>query len=155
MPDPIYTNHHVNRWLDGDHRNWGTSLGDEGWNLPEPPPFPPCKADDIIIFFNPSWDKSNADKDSHLDSDQTAYRMIRIPRFDPKQPDDDGDGLPNRYETQNGLDPNNPDSDHDGWWDGKNIKDILLLSKVECIDEDGTVEIGSDETHVDVENVRF
>lgn len=154
MPDPIYTNHHVNRWLDGDHRNWGTSLGDEGWNLPEPPPFPPCKADDIIIFLTRP-DKSNADKDSHLDSDCDGIPDDQDTTFDPKQPDDDGDGLPNRYETQNGLDPNNPDSDHDGWWDGKNIKDILLLSKVECIDEDGTVEIGSDETYVDVENVRF
>lgn len=154
--DPIYVNENINKWLDGDHRSWGTVLGDEGWNLPESPPFPPCTVDDIIILLKSSTSgKTMADDGKKPDSDCDGIPDDLDPTFDANQPDDDQDGLPNVYEEQNGLDPNSNDSDQDGWLDNKNIKDQLLLIKIECLDEDGTVEIGSDEVYVVSEDVRF
>ncbi|MEP7323541.1 MAG: PLAT/LH2 domain-containing protein [Saprospiraceae bacterium] len=154
---PIYTNDNINQWLDGDHRGWGTILGDPGWQLPESPPFPPCTVpDDVIILLkSTASEKPNGSKKEKIDSDCDGIPDDSDPTFDPNQPDNDGDGLPNTYEEQNGLDPNSIDTDKDGWLDNKNIKDLLLLTKIECLDEDGTVEIGSDEVYLDAEDVRF
>ncbi|MEJ7644736.1 MAG: PLAT/LH2 domain-containing protein [Chryseolinea sp.] len=166
---PIYVNGSINKWMDGDHREWYTDLGDEGWNLPEPPPFPPCTVEDpIIIFFKPDGtnaDSSKADtsvsknapsaKKGKPDADCDGIPDDSDPTFDPDQPDDDGDGLPNSYEDQNGLDPHSNDSDSDGWLDNRNVKDLLILTKVQCIDEDGRLEIGSDEIYLVSEDVRF
>jgi len=154
--DPIYVNPSISKWMDGDDREWYTDLGEEGWNLPEPPPFPPCTVDDIIILFQPSGARTNASaKNSKPDSDCDGIPDDIDPTFDPNPPDDDGDGLPNAYEEQTGTDPNSNDTDSDGWLDNKNVKDILLLTKLQCIDEDGRVEIGSDEIYLVSEDVRF
>ncbi len=154
---PIYENGDINKWLDGDHRSWGTTLGDEGWNLPETPPFPPCTVpDDIIILLKPATtETSKATNHEKPDADCDGIPDDEDPTFDPNQPDADQDGLPDVYEQQNGLDPNSNDTDHDGWLDNKNIRDLLLLTKVECLDEDDWIEIGSDEVYVVAEDVRF
>jgi hypothetical protein len=153
---PIYVNESISKWMDGDDREWYTDLGDEGWNLPEPPPFPPCTVDDIIILFKPGSTKNNSSaKKGKPDADCDGIPDDIDPTFDPNQPDSDGDGLPDVYEGQNGLDPNNNDTDGDGWLDNKNIKDILILTKLQCIDEDGRLEIGSDEIYLVSEDVRF
>jgi PLAT/LH2 domain-containing protein/thrombospondin type 3 repeat protein len=152
--EPIFADGAINKWLDGDHREWHSELGDPGWNLPEPPPFPPCKADPVILFKKQAA-KAADNGDPGLDSDCDGIPDDVDTTFDPDQPDQDGDGLPDRFETQNGTDPTKADTDGDGWLDGGNVRDILLLTKVECIDEDGTVEIGSDEIYFAAENVRF
>jgi len=152
--DPIFQDDAISQWLDGDHREWHSELGEEGWNLPEPAPFPPCDVD-IIFLKKQSSTAPNDEGKTGLDSDCDGIPDEFDDTFDPNQPDQDGDGLPDRYEEQHDLDPANPDSDGDGWLDGRNVRDVLLLTKVECVDEDGTVEIGSDETYVTAENVRF
>lgn len=149
--DPIFQNDAINKWLDGDNRSWSTNLGDPGWNLPESPPFPPCQSDDIIILLA----KESASNNSKPDSDCDGIPDDIDPTFDPNQPDNDGDGLPNLFEEQNGLDPNNPDSDGDGWLDGNNLKDLLILTKLQCLDEAGSIEIGSDEIYLNIEDIRF
>jgi len=153
---PVFENSSINKWLDGDHREWYSTIGDEGWNLPDPPPFPPCHADSVIIFFKKAANTSKAlVSDGKLDSDCDGIPDDVDTSFDPNQPDQDGDGLPDNYEVQNGLDPNNPDTDGDGWLDNRNKRDMLILTKVECLDEDGSIEIGSDETYLVSEDVRF
>ncbi len=154
--EPIYVNESINKWLDGDDRSWGTNLGEQGWNLPESPPFPPCTADDVIVGIASKTMSIIKDSDPKLDSDCDGIPDDIDTTFDTNFPDADKDGLPDKYEEQNGLNPNSNDSDLDGWLDNKNVRDILILTKVECIDEDGQfLEIGSDEIYLNVEDVRF
>lgn len=150
---PIYTNDSINKWMDGDieERSWYTNLGEAGWNLPEPPPFPPCTVPDIILLTvvpqeSPAG-KPDADCDGIPDDSD--------PTFDPNQPDQDGDGLPDVYEGQNGSNPNSNDTDNDQWLDSKNVRDILILTKIECLDETSFTNIGTDETYLVSEDVRF
>ena len=141
--DPIFSNDSVDRWLDGDDLEWVTTLDDPGWNVPEPPAFPPCTGT-IIIFFKAAGDPS-------LDSDCDGISDDQDPTFDPPV-DTDGDGLPDLYETQTGTNPNDNDSDDDGWADGRNRRTVLVLTRIEC--EDENEDIGSDELYLTVEDVR-
>ena len=132
---PIYQNAHVDRWLDGDDladRQWITTLGEEGWNLPEEPPFPPCGGP-ILTLTKPGL--APLDGESTLDSDCDGIPDSEDGSFD-TPPDSDGDGLPDLYETQTGSLPTNPDSDGDGWNDGTNRRSFLLLTRIQCRDED-------------------
>ena len=147
--DPIYQNANVGKWLDGDDLEWTTSLGDPGWNVPEPPPFPPCSGT-IIIFAAPGQPHAAGDADTDSDCDGTPDNQDTT--FD-TPPDSDGDGLPDLYETQTGSNPNDPDSDHDGWADGRNRRSMLVLTRIECDDEDE--DIGSDELYLTSEDVRY
>lgn len=154
--DPIYANDSINRWLDGDiqERSWHTNLGDAGWNLPQPPPFPPCTVPDIILFA-PAISPPPPSSSGKQDTDCDGIPDESDPTQDWDQPDSDGDGLPDVFEGQNGSDPNDNDSDDDSWLDNKNIKDVLMLTKVECLDETGMTNLGSDEIYVISEDVRF
>jgi hypothetical protein len=148
--EPLYQNASVDRWLDGDDLEWTTTLGEEGWNVPEPPPFPPCSGT-IIIFAapgRPAPAAGGADTDS--DCDGTPDNQDGT--FDTPT-DSDGDGLPDLYETQTGSNPNDPDSDHDGWADGRNRRSMLVLTRIECDDENE--DIGSDELYLTSEDVRY
>lgn len=149
---PIYQNANVDRWLDGDNlsdRQWITTLGEDGWSLPEEPPFPPCGVP-IITLTNP--DLASLDGESTLDSDCDGIPDSSDNSFD-TPPDSDGDGLPDLYETQTGSSPTNPDSDGDGWHDGKNRRTFLLLTRIQGRDEDE--DIGHDELYLVAEDVRF
>ncbi len=137
---PIYKNNNINKWLDGDDLEWNTTLkSDPNWNLPEPKPFPPCLS-------------GNIDSGLKTDSDCDGIPDENDPTFDTPK-DSDGDSLPDKYEQQKGLNPNNPDEDGDGWWDGGNRRYILVLNKIECIDEEE--DIGRDELYLVAEDVRF
>ena len=120
-------------------------LDEPGWNVPEPPPFPPCSGT-IIIFLAP------ADGDPALDSDCDGIPDSSDTTFD-NPPDSDGDGLPDLYETQTGSNPNDSDSDDDGWADGRNRRSVLVLTRIECNDENE--DIGSDELYLNSEDVRY
>lgn len=149
--DPIYSNSSINVSLDGDVLEWTTALGDPGWNVPEPPPFPPCSTGIILLKPNAAH-KANAADPTTTDSDCDGIPDASDPTFD--QPvDSDGDGLPDLYETQTGTNPNDPDTDHDGWADGRNRRSYLVLTKIRCIDEQE--DIGSDELYLTAEDVRY
>ncbi len=141
-PLAVYENADIDESLDGDHLVWSTTLGEVGWNLPEPQPWPPCSSFDV----DTGEPIPDADCDGIGDESD--------PTFDEDQPDQDGDGLPDVYEFQNGSDPLNPDSDGDGWWDGaKNLRHYLILTRIECIDEGE--DVGRDELFLTSEDVRF
>ena len=72
--DPIFSNDSVDRWLDGDDLEWVTTLDDPGWNVPEPPAFPPCTGT-IIIFLKAAGYLS-------LDSDCDGISDDQDPTFD-------------------------------------------------------------------------
>lgn len=151
LTDPLYSNSSTNDWLDGDHLEWTTTLGDPGWNVPEPPPFPPCSTGIILLKPNAAH-KANAADPTTTDSDCDGIPDASDPTFD--QPaDSDGDGLPDLYETQTGSNPQDSDSDHDGWADGRNRRSYLVLTHVHCIDEQE--DIGSDELYLAAEDVRY
>ena len=136
---PIYENPNVNVWLDGDSLVWSASLQDAGWNFPPPPPeFPPCTIGDV-------------DTGLLFDSDCDGIPDESDPVFNPT--DTDGDGLPDGYEVQTGTDPHNPDTDGDGWWDGRNRRSFLVLTRIRCLDEQE--DIGRDELYLTAEDVRF
>jgi hypothetical protein len=137
--DPLFQKGNVDKWLDGDDLQWRTTLDEDGWNVPEPPPFPPCLSGDV-------------DGGLQKDSDCDGIPDGSDPTVD-NPPDADGDGMPDLYETQTGSNPNNPDSDGDGWWDGRNRRSILLLTRIRCLDENE--DIGVDEIYVVSEEVRF
>lgn len=138
--EPIFQNSSINVWLDGDDLQWSTTLGEMGWNIPEPEPFPPCVTVDIDLGV------------IH-DSDCDGISDESDPRFDTPT-DSDSDGLPDLYETISGLDPANPDQDSDGWFDGKkNRRSYLVLTKIKCGDEEE--DIGADEIFLVAEDVRF
>ncbi len=143
--EPLFRNDAVNVWLDGDHLEWVSQLGEPGWNVPEPPPFPPCTGT-IIILFAPSGGNPA------LDSDCDGIPDDQDPTFD-TPPDADGDGLPDLFETQTGSDPNDSDGDNDGWADGRNRRSVLVLTRIQCDDEDE--DVGSDELYLNVEDVRY
>jgi len=136
---PLYQNPSIQKWLDGGDLEWHTTLGEPGWTVPEPPPFPPCVSGDIDLGT-----VTDSDCDGIPDGSDTS--------FTPGQ-DQDGDGLPDLYETLTGLNPTDPDSDADGWWDGRNRRSILILVKVDCRDEEE--DVGSDEIFITSEDVRF
>lgn len=144
--EPLYQNSAINKWLDGDDLEWVTLLDEPGWNVPEPPPFPPCTGT-VIILFAPAAAGNPA-----LDSDCDGIPDDSDPTFD-EPSDSDGDGLPDLYETQTGSNPNDSDSDDDGWADGRNRRSVLVLTRIECADEDE--DIGSDELYLNVEDVRY
>jgi PLAT/LH2 domain len=135
--DPIYINTAVDVELDEGTRSWTPGVDDAGWNFPpEPPTWPPCTV--VIVEFGGSL--PDADCDGIPDASD--------PTFD--QPaDQDGDGLPDLYETQTGTSPTDPDFDDDGWHDGNNRRHALLLRSVE---NDGTF---PDVVNVVVEDIRF
>ncbi len=139
---PVYQNTNIDKWLDGDDLSWSVEPNDTGWNLPEPSP-PACETRGDI----------DTGEGGLIDSDCDGIADEIDPRFDPPI-DTDGDGLPDRYEDQNGTNPRDPDSDDDGWWDGSvNRRTVLMLTKIEAIDEEE--DIGSDEIYVVSEDVRF
>jgi len=140
---PFYENNSIDKWLDGDDLQWFVGISDDAWNLPEPRRFPPC-----VTFGD--VDDPNAIVEVDSDCDGTPDESD--PTFD-EPVDSDGDRLPDLYETQTGTDPNNSDSDGDGWKDGGNRRSFLILSQVECKDEDE--DIGRDEIYVVSEDVRF
>ncbi len=142
--DPLFTNDAVNTWLDGDDLEWVSQLGEPGWNVPEPPPFPPCTGT-VVIFLARGGDPA-------LDSDCDGIPDDQDSTVD-TPPDSDGDGLPDLFETQTGSDPNDSDSDDDGWADGRNRRSLLVLTRIECDDEDE--DIGSDELYLTSEDVRY
>ena len=142
--EPLYQNDSVNVWLDGDDLEWVTTLDEPGWNVPEPPPFPPCSG--TIILLAP------AEGDPTLDSDCDGTPDSSDTTFD-NPPDSDGDGLPDLFETQTGSNPNDSDSDDDGWADGRNRRSLLVLTRIECDDENE--DIGSDELYLNAEDVRY
>lgn len=136
---PLYQNSSVNRSLDGGDLVWTATLEDPGWNFPPPPPpFPPCTLGDVDtgLLFDADCDGISDDSDD---------------TFNPT--DSDGDGLPDRYETNTGMDPMQPDSDGDGWWDGNNRRSFLMLTRIKCFDEEE--DVGSDEIYVVAEEVRY
>ena len=147
--DPIYSNSSINVSLDGDDLEWTTTLGDAGWNVPEPPAFPPCST--TIILLKRTAAAPAADP-STTDSDCDGIPDASDPTFDPPV-DSDGDGLPDLYETQTGTNPNDPDTDHDGWADGRNRRSYLVLTRIECIEQQELV--GSDELYLTAEDVRY
>ncbi len=137
---PIYSNQAINQWLDGDDLEWSTTFGDPGWNITEEPPFPACVSGDVDLGL-----VVDSDCDSIPDGEDRTFDT---------PPDSDGDGLPDPYETSQGLDPNDPDNDNDGWVDGKrNRRSVLILERIECLDEEE--DIGRDELYVAVEDVRY
>lgn len=137
--DPIYENPDVNTSLDGDNLVWNAEPDDPGWNIPEQvAEFPPCILGDI-------------DLGTQLDSDCDGIPDSDDPTFDP--PDEDGDGVPDPAEESMGTDPNSPDSDGDGWWDGRNRRSYLILTEIECLDEQE--DIGRDEFYITAEEMRF
>jgi hypothetical protein len=140
-PTPIYQNPSVNVSLDGDNLEWLITLGDPGWALPETRPWPPCATVDV-----------EPGGGTLIDSDCDGISDDADPTFD-EPSDQDGDGLPDLFEDQNGTNPTNPDSDGDGWWDGRNRRSFLVLSRIECKDE--REDVGHDEIYVVVEDVRF
>lgn len=148
--DPLYSNSSINVSLDGDKLEWTTTLGDLGWNVPEPPPFPPCSTG--IILLRPDAARKVAAEDATIDSDCDGIPDVSDPTFD-TPPDSDGDGLPDLYETQTGTNPNDPDTDDDGWADGRNRRSYLVLTKIRCDDEQE--DIGSDELYLTAEDVRY
>ena len=135
---PIYQNASVNKWLDGGDLEWHTTLGEPGWNIPEPPPFPPCVSGDV-------------DTGTVVDSDCDGVPDGSDPTFD-NPPDQDGDGLPDLYEDITGTNPLDDDSDDDGWADGRNRRVLLILDRIECIDENE--DVGSDEIFLVAMDVR-
>jgi hypothetical protein len=145
---PLYENDAINRDLDGDDLEFVTNLGDPGWNVPEPPPFPPCTGE-VIILSAPA--PSRAADTSTLDSDCDGIPDPDDPTFD-TPPDSDGDDLPDLYETQTGSDPNDSDSDDDNWADGRNRRSYLVLTRIVCNDENE--DAGSDELYLTAEDVR-
>jgi hypothetical protein len=146
--EPLYENASINKWLDGDDLEWVTTLGEPGWNVPEPPAFPPCTGPIIILF---TGEQAAAANDT-LDSDCDGTPDSSDPTFDPPT-DSDGDGLPDLFETETGSNPNDSDSDDDGWADGRNRKSILVLMRIKCDDENE--DIGSDELYLTSEDVRY
>lgn len=143
--EPLYQNDSVNQWLDGDDLEWVTTLGEPGWNVPEPPPFPPCSGTIIILFAPDGGEPSvDSDCDGTPDSEDSTFDS---------PPDSDGDGLPDLFETQTGSNPNDPDSDGDGWADGRNRRSLLVLTRIECDDENE--DVGSDELYLNSEDVRY
>ncbi len=75
------------------------------------PAFPPIT---ITIVPPPSLDENDPDRDG---LDTFTEELLTWPtgqRCDPRNPDTDGDGLPDGYEVQKVLDPTNRDSDGDG-----------------------------------------
>ena len=60
--------------------------------------------------------------------------------------DNDGDGLNNRYEIENGLDPNDADSDNDGLTDGDEVLVHNSNPLSEDTDNDG-IEDGLEASH--------
>ncbi len=140
--EPLFSNDSINVWLDGDDLEFTTTLGDPGWNVPEPPPFPPCNTPgDIDTGAGATFD---ADCDGIPDGED--------PTFD-TPPDSDGDGLPDLFETQTGSDPADTDSDDDGWADGRNRRSHLVLTRIQCDDENE--DVGSDELYLNAEDVRY
>lgn len=148
--EPLYQNASINEWLENDDLEWVTTLGDPGWNVPEPPEFPPCSGP-IIILFASDRAARNAEG-AELDSDCDGIPDGSDPTLDPP-PDSDGDGLPDLYETQTGTVPNDPDSDDDGWADGRNRRSVLVLTRIKCDDENE--DIGTDELYLTSEDVRY
>ena len=141
--DPIYQNTSVDTWLDGDDLQWFTILDGTGWNLPQPRPFPPCViAGDVDV----------PGAEDVVDSDCDGIADESDPSFD-KPVDTDGDGLPDRFEDQTGTSAFNPDTDGDGWHDGGNRRSFLMLTRIECRDEQE--DLGSDEIYLVAEDVRF
>ena len=135
--DPIYVNTSVGVELDGGNRSWTAGDTDVGWNFPpQPPTWPPCSVVDVEF----GGSSPDADCDGIPDASD--------PTFD-EPSDQDGDGLPDLYETQTGTSPTNPDFDNDGWHDGNNRRHALLLRSVES---DGTT---ADVVNVVVEDIRF
>lgn len=143
--EPLYQNAAINKWLDGDDLEWITLLDEPGWNVPEPPLFPPCTGT-VIIFLAPGGGNPA------LDSDCDGIPDDQDTTVDPPS-DADGDGLPDLYETQTGSNPNDSDSDDDGWADGRNRRSVLVLTRIKCDDENE--DIGSDELYLNVEDVRY
>jgi hypothetical protein len=146
--DPLYSNSSINVSLDGDDLEWTTTLGDPGWNVPEPPAFPPCSTTIILLKRAAAIAPDPATTDSDCDGIPDASD----PTFDPPV-DSDGDGLPDLYETQTGTNPNDPDTDHDGWADGRNRRSYLVLTQIHCIAQQEFV--GSDELYLTAEDVRY
>jgi hypothetical protein len=143
--EPLYQNDSVKDWLDGDDLEWVTTLDEPGWNVPEPPPFPPCSGPIIILLAPAAGDPS-------VDSDCDGTPDSSDPTFDTPS-DADGDGLPDLFETQTGSNPSDPDSDDDGWADGRNRRSLLVLARIECDDENE--DVGSDELYLNAEDVRY
>lgn len=141
-PTPLYENPDVDVSLDGDDNQWCVTTDDPGWNLPEPPPpWPPC----LTIDVEPGGG-------TIVDSDCDGIPDESDLTFD-EPVDSDGDGLPDLFEQQNGSDPLSSDSDGDGWSDGRNFRSVLVLTRIECLDENE--DIGRDEIYVVSEDVRF
>lgn len=139
---PIFDNQSINVSLDGDDLEWTSTLDEPGWNVPEPPPFPPCTT--FPDVDTGEGGDPDADCDGIPDEDDDTFD---------EPADSDGDGLPDPYETQTGSDPDNPDSDGDGWTDGGNRRSYLVLMRIQCDDE--REDIGSDEIYLTAEDVRY
>lgn len=139
---PIFEDDAINVSLDGDDLEWITTLDEPGWNVPEPPPFPPCNTPGDI----------DTGAGAVADADCDGIPDGSDPSFD-TPPDGDGDGLPDLFETQTGSDPASPDSDGDGWADGRNRRGYLVLTRIRCDDE--REDAGSDEIYLNAEDVRY
>lgn len=150
--EPLFKDDAIDKWLDGDDLEWTSTLGDPGWNVPEPQPFPPCTGTIIIFAAGGRAKALAAGGDPSKDSDCDGISDDQDPTFDPPQ-DSDGDGLPDLFETQTGTNPNSSDTDGDGWADGRNKRSVLVLTKIETGDEQE--DIGSDELYLVTEDIRY
>lgn len=151
--EPLYSNSSINTSLDGDDLEWTTTLGEVGWNVPEPEAFPACSTPGPVILLRPTSTHTAVPRDSsNADADCDGIPDESDPTFDPPT-DSDGDGLPDLYETQTGGDPNDPDTDDDGWMDGRNRRSYLVLTRIRCDDEQE--DIGRDELYLTAEDIRY
>lgn len=147
--EPLYHNDAINRSLDGDDLVWTTTLGEDGWSVPEPEQFPACTTTGpVILRFSGSAPADSTGNDA--DCDGIADDVD--PTFDPP-PDSDGDGLPDPFETQTGSQPDDSDSDDDGWADGRNRRSYLVLTRIRADDEQE--DVGDDEFYITAEDVRY